>query len=126
MSLTFGEYLRQKRQSCNIALRKLAQILDISAPYLSDIENNRRNAPAIDKLELIADTLSLSDTEKSKLFDLAGGSHNEVAPDLPQYINQNSYVAVALRKARDLNAREEDWLKFVKELEERTGKMDNV
>ena len=37
-------------------------------------------------------------------------------PDLPEYIKPREYVSVALRTARDLDADEADWMKFVEDL----------
>ena len=53
--------------------------------------------------------------------DLAGKKRNSVAPDLPDYIMEPDYVSAALRTARDLDASEADWLKFVEELRQRKG-----
>lgn len=118
---TFGEFLQKKREEKKITLRRMAEMLKMSAPYLSDIEKGRRNPPEMEKLELIAQTLLLSDEEKSIMLDLAGKMRNSVAPDLPEYIIDRGYVSAALRTARDLNASEDDWLRFVEELKQRKG-----
>ena len=55
------------------------------------------------------------------MFDLAGESKNEIAPDLPNYIRDNDSVVVALRTARDLGATQKDWENFVRELREKRG-----
>ena len=55
------------------------------------------------------------------MFDLAGEKRDDVAPDLPDYIKERDYVSAALRTARDLDAGEEEWLEFVKELKRRKG-----
>ena len=44
-----------------------------------------------------------------------------MAPDLPSYIMERGYVSAALRTARDLDAGEEEWMKFVAELKKRKG-----
>lgn len=51
---TFGGLIRAKRISLAVALRQMAQRLEVSAPYLSDIEHDRRNPPPSDLLEKIA------------------------------------------------------------------------
>lgn len=117
----FGEFLQKKRTERKITLRKMAEQLNMSAPYLSDIEKGRRNPPEMEKLELISNILLLSDEEKSLMLDLAGRMRNSVAPDLPEYIMGRDYVSAALRTARDLDADEADWLRFVKELKDRKG-----
>ena len=91
----------------------MAERIGISAPYLSDIEKDWHNPPEMDKLELISHVLLLS--------DLAGRKRNSVAPDLPGYIMEREYVSAALRTARDLDAGEEEWMKFVAELKKRKG-----
>ncbi len=117
----FGEFIQRKRMERKIPLRKMAESIGISAPYLSDIEKDRRNPPEMDKLELISQILLLSEDEKSTMLDLAGRKRNSVAPDLPGYIMAREYVSAALRTARDLDAGEEEWMKFVAELKKRKG-----
>lgn len=117
----FGEFLQKKREEAQITLRGMATKLDVSPSYLSDIEKGRRNPPEMDKLDLIANILHLSDDDKTVMLDLAGKMRNTVAPDLPEYIMERDYVSAALRTARDLDASEADWLRFVEELKQRKG-----
>ena len=117
----FGDYIAQKRLEKNISLRKMADMVGLSAPYWSDIEKNRKNPPSLDKLELIASILGLPEDEKTVMLDLAGNGRNTVGPDIPEYIKENDYVAAALRTARDLGANEDDWEKFVADLRKRKG-----
>ena len=117
----FGDYIVAKRKEKDISLRKMAELVGLSAPYWSDIEKNRKNPPSLEKLEQIATILGLDDTEKSEMLDLAGDQRDTVAPDIPAYIKENDYVAVALRTARDLGASEDDWEQFVAELKKRKG-----
>ena len=117
----FGVFLQKKREAKQITLRKMAEMLKMSAPYLSDIEKGRRNPPEMDKLDQIAQILLLSDEERTVMLDLAGKMRNTVAPDLPEYIMERDYVSAALRTARDLDASEADWLRFVEELKQRKG-----
>ena len=104
-----------------MTLRKLAELLGVSAPYLSDIEKNRRNPPDLDKLEKIAEILKLEPDEWTGMLNLAGKGRNTVALDLPEYIMERDYVSAALRVARDLGAGEKEWEKFVKDLQKRKG-----
>ena len=69
---TFGEFLQRKREVSKITLRRLAEMLNLSAPFLSDVEKGNRNPPDLAKLEQIADILSLSIEDKYTMFDLAG------------------------------------------------------
>lgn len=119
--LNFGDFITQKREEKQITLREMAKKLGITPPYLSDVEKERRNPFDLEKLEIITNILMLSEEDKTIKLDLAGKKRNEVAPDLPEYIMERDYVSVALRTARDLDAGEEEWLEFVKELKKRKG-----
>ena len=99
----------------------MAELMDLSPAFWSDIEKDRKNPPALDKLELLAEKLCLSDEDKGIMLDLAGKRRDTVAPDIPAYIMGNDYVAAALRTVRDLGASEEDWEHFVEELKKRKG-----
>ena len=117
----FGDFLHQKRIAKGDSYRDLAAVLGVSAPYISDIEKDRRNAPSMEKLEILAEYLALTADEKSIMFDLAGKKKSEVAPDIPGYIKDHDYVASALRTARDLGADEKDWQDFIDDLKRRKG-----
>ncbi len=119
--ITFGEFLQRKREEKEITLRRMADKLGFSAPFLSDVEKGRRNPPDLAKLEQIADILSMSVEDKETMFDLAGKKRDSVAPDLPEYIKNREYVAAALRTARDLDAGEDEWLRFIRDLQQRKG-----
>jgi transcriptional regulator with XRE-family HTH domain len=118
---SFGEFIASKREEKKITLREMARLLKITPPYLSDIEKDRRNSPDKDKLDEIAVILSLTEEECSYMYDLAGKKRNSISPDLPEYIMERDYVRAALRKAMDLNVGEDEWKKFIEELEDRKG-----
>lgn len=117
----FGEYLAALREDRDFTLRELARQLGVSAPFLSDVEKNRSAPLTKDRLDKVAEVLHLNTDEKITMFDLVGRQRNTVAPDLPEYIIGRDYVAAALRTARDLNAGEAEWLKFVEDLKNREG-----
>lgn len=64
----FGDRLREIRVANRIPLREIARKMDISAPYLSDVELNRRNPPSEEKIRRLADLLAVDPKE---LLDLA-------------------------------------------------------
>jgi len=117
----FGDFIAKKREERQITLREMARRLEISAPFLSDVEKDRRNPFDSDRLETTAGILELGKQERELMYDLAGKRRNSVAPDLPDYIMERDYVSAALRTARDLDAGEEEWLQFVEELKRRKG-----
>ena len=107
----FGDFISRKRIEKKITIRKMADMLGVSAPFLTDVE----------KLNQLAHILELTKEEKDEMLNLAGKKRNAVAPDLPEYIMQRDYVSAALRTARDLDAGEEEWQRFVEELKKRKG-----
>ena len=116
--ITFGGFIREKRLAAKINLRKLAEILDISPAFLSDIENDHRYPPDKDKIYKIAEVLELSKEDTDLLFDLAAGNKkNSVSPDIAEYIMAQDKSRVALRMARDKGAGEEEWEKIIRMLE---------
>lgn len=117
----FGEFLQHKREQQKITLRQLAEELDLSAPFLSDVEKGRRNSLDMDRLVMLRQILNLSDDEYETMLNLAGKQRKTVAPDLPEYIMERDYVSAALRTARDLDAGEAEWQRFVEELKNRKG-----
>lgn len=114
----FGDFVKDKRKEKKITLKAMAEKLNLSVPYLSDIEKNRRN-PAIDKFEELIGMLDLSTEEQELLNDLAGKARNEVSPDLQAYIMESDvspYVRAALWKAKQNAASIEEWKHIIEEL----------
>ena len=117
----FGDFISRKRIEKKITIRKMADMLGVSAPFLTDVEKDRRNPFDIEKLNQLAHILELTKEEKDEMFNLAGKKRKAVAPDLPEYIMQRDYVSAALRTARDLDDGEVEWQRFVEELRKRKG-----
>ena len=115
---TFGEFLAAKRREKEIPSTYVTDALNISPGYYCDIEKNRRNPPDRSTLAKIVQILQLYDSDVDTFYDLAGKARSEAPPDLPEYINQNEVVRVALRLAKD-NGSDDDWLGFISLLESR-------
>lgn len=122
----FGEFITAKRKAKEISLRRMAELLDFSPAYWSDIEKGRRNPPNYNKLEEIARLLGLSTEEIDKMIDLASEDRNEIPMDLPEYIKDSGLARTALRKARkkdEVEGRsditEKAWRQFIKALDEK-------
>lgn len=118
-SVTFGEYLKHKRDEKQISLREVARGLGVSAPFLSDVENNRRAPLTEERLADLGNVLNLNEQEKAEMYDIVGRQRGLLAPDLNPYVTDRPYVNAALRTARNLEANEEDWQRFVADLVKR-------
>jgi transcriptional regulator with XRE-family HTH domain len=123
---TFGSFVRAKRLEADITLRGMAQILDISPVYMSNIETDRNPAPRADILENLAKALRLDKHEREIMYDLAAESKNYAAipGDLPEYISANEYARIALRVAKDVDATDTEWIEFIEKLKKRSGQED--
>ncbi len=115
-TVTCGEYLKHKREEKQISLREVARTLGVSAPFLSDVENNRRGPLTEERLADLAKVLNLNEKEQSEMYDIVGKQKGLLAPDLNPYVTERPYVNAALRTARNLEANEEDWQRFVDDL----------
>ena len=120
---TFGSFVREKRQSLGLSLRTLAAKLDLSPVYLSNIENDRRPAPARAYLERLEQELHLSRAETEQMLDLAAKSqNNRVSADLPDYIMDREIVRAALRTAKEADATDQEWQDFIDRINRRMEK----
>lgn len=120
----FGEFIAERRKNEKISLRTMAELLELSPSYWSDIEKGRRNPPSIDKLIELSKILKLSSKEFDKMVDMASEDRDEIPMDLPDYIKDSDLVKVALRKARKMdevkgknNVTEKAWREFIKTLD---------
>ena len=128
--MTFGEYIRQMRKGdCSdnyMSLRTLAAKCDLSPMHLSNIENSRRPAPAKEYLNRMMDVLRLDKAERETFYELAAKSKNAVAEDLPDYINVNNVVQLALCTAKDVDATDDEWQEFIEKLKPRDKQREDM
>ncbi len=85
-----GEFIREKREAAGLSLRELARRVEITAPFLSDIELGRR-APAEKNLSLIAKELGIP-LEEMQQYD-----HRDTVSDFKAIIEGNPDLALAFR-----------------------------
>ena len=63
MENEFGKFIRKKRKDKNITLVQLAKKTGLSQPYLSQIENGKRDTSRVDIINKIASALEIDSTE---------------------------------------------------------------
>lgn len=96
--MNFGDYISQKRKEKDFTIRELANKLNISFTYLSDVEKGRAKAFKQETLKKIIEVLQLNKDESDELNDLAGESKDTVAPDIAEYLKNHPEAVVAFRK----------------------------
>ena len=97
---TFGTYIRSLRLYRGFGLRELARQLGISAPYLSDLEKDKRGAPPVDLVRAIVKIL---DADSENIYDLAGKSRNTIASDIEDLLIAKPEIVSLLRSANFFN-----------------------
>ena len=120
----FGDFIAKKRKEKEISLRGMAELLNLSPAYWSDIEKGRRNPPNINILHELAKVLGLSNGEIDMMVDMASEDRDEIPMDLPDYIKESDLARTALRKARKksetsgTDATKKAWEDFIKALDD--------
>ena len=114
--MVFGEFIKERRLAKGINLRKLAELTGFAPGYLSDIEQGKRNSPTPEKLAKIIEVLELTEEDITLMNDLAAHSRETVAPDISEYVMNNDSVRVALRKARELQLGDKEWMKIIESM----------
>lgn len=123
MEQNFGEYIEALRRERSKSLRETAKAIDVSPQFYSEVEKGRRSAFTAERLEKLKAYFALPDDQAEIMYNKAAESRKTkdvtVPQDFSDYIVQRDYAMSALRLAKELNADEEDWQRFVDELKKR-------
>lgn len=96
----FGPHIRELRLAKGVTLREFARLLEVTPTYISQIEQEKFNPPAEDRIVRMAELLGV---DADELLGLAG----RVADDLPEIIREHPReMATFLRTASGLSAAE--------------------
>ncbi len=91
-AVTLGEMIRNLRDKADLSLRELAKQVEVSAPFMSDVELGRRY-PGDDVLARIATCLKADVAELKKL------DHRESVADFKRILDSNPNLGMAFRAA---------------------------
>jgi choline kinase/DNA-binding XRE family transcriptional regulator len=116
---TFGAYIKRMREIRGIGLREMARLVGISPPYLSDIEQDKREAPS---KEVIIKMNSVLESNLEHLYDLAGLNSKKIPPDLPEIIKDYPELSKLIRAVKNRNLSSQQILRIAKDLEQKTIK----
>lgn len=123
-NMTFAQFIRRKRleSSEELTLKGVAEKLGISLTMYSDIEKGRRVPSDTFDYEMLANLFQLDAREKALLYDLAARRKRIVPTDIEDtlmYSEAGNLARIALRMTNDGTANEEDWKRFIRELEKK-------
>ena len=103
-----GERIRRVRQERGLGLRETAKRIDISATYLSRIENCQESSPPAEKV--IRELADLLEDNFDELMQLAG----RVPEDVEHVIKTDPDMPTFLRTAREKNVSAAEMLEWLK------------
>jgi transcriptional regulator with XRE-family HTH domain len=104
---TLGERIRELRDQQDLSVRELARKIEVSAPFLSDVELGRRH-PSDEVLKAIAKALGTTFDDLKK--------HDSRLPvqELKRITASNPAMGFALRKVVDEEIDPDELLEFLK------------
>ena len=125
--MRFGTFIRKKRLDDPRELTQgdVSKAIGISLTYLSDIEAGRKRPFDAGTIEKFCQHLNLDDEEQAQLYDLAAKEKNSVPADIEDvlmYEPIGEMARFALRQSNAGNVTEEDWKRFIREIEAKKKK----
>lgn len=115
---TFGQVLREARLEKLFGLRKFAEMVGVSATYLSQVEQDNVAPPTADRVKRMADLIGENSDE---WIGLAG----RVPEDLPEIFRQQpTAISELLREARGLDREQlQEVTTFIRSMKTQTRHM---
>ena len=120
---SFGSYLKKLRLKAGFGLRRFANLIEMKASNLCDIEHNRRSMPK-EYVETVAEALCLEkdSPDWENFFELARKS-DELPADV-QRVAQRRFVPALLRTIDNVKLSDDDMKKLIEELQGRNNSKD--
>lgn len=109
---TLGEHIRALREKKDISVRELARQLNVSAPFLSDVELGRRH-PSDEIMRRLAGCLDTTVDELQK-YDA-----RPPVQELKRIAANDPEMGFALRRVVDKGVTSKDLLEFLKKYEKK-------
>ena len=104
---SFGEFISKRRKDLGISIKSVAQDLNVSHPYIYDIEKGNRAAPR-NHLDKLIKILQIQPLELDDFYDMAHATHGYFY-EFEEYLKTNRYARTALRLAKEKNLSDEEW-----------------
>ena len=111
---SFGKFITKRRQELGMSLRQLAIEVNLSAAYISDIENGARKAPKNHITEIIK-ALNIQSCELDDFYAMAHATHG-YCYEFEEYLTSHPKARTALRLAKSENMSDEKWEKLINQM----------
>lgn len=120
---SFGSYLKQLRLKAGFGLRRFANLIEMKASNLCDIEHGRRSMPK-EYLEPVAEALGLENNSSDweKFFELACKS-DELPADV-QRLARRRFVPALLRTIDNVKLSDDEIKRLIGEIQGRKAPED--
>lgn len=109
----FGQFISEQKHKHSLQSNELAEMLNISKGYLSQLEHGKRVCPDQELLIKMIEVFNLNDQEQILIFDLYEKASGKLSPDIVEYVQSKDIVKKALRAAKAVNATDNDWEMFI-------------
>ncbi|MCL2630632.1 MAG: helix-turn-helix domain-containing protein [Firmicutes bacterium] len=104
----FGGFIRLRREALGKSLRGMAADLGIAAPYLSDMENDKRYPPTGDLLKRMEELLCKGNPELQYYFNEAAGfGRDDLPPDMVEHLKSHFSTRLLVRLLMQVDLRPE-------------------
>ncbi len=110
-SMSFGEYLKELRNSCvpSMTQETLANAIGRTKMTISQFEKGKNAPPQGELLDKIISALNLDYDQENRLRFLAAEYRKQVPGDVEEYFFNNPNVCKAIRAAQNANLSDSDW-----------------
>ncbi len=109
----FGQFISEQKRKHSLQSNELAEMLNISKGYLSQLEHGKRVCPDQELLIRMIEVFNLNEEERIIIFDLYEKASGKLSPDIAEYVQSKDIVKKALRVAKAVNASDNDWEMFI-------------
>ena len=109
----FGQFISEQKRKHSLQSKELAEMLDISMGYLSQLEHGKRVCPDQELLKKMIEVFNLNEEESCMVFDLYEKASGKLSPDIVEYVKSREIIKKALRAAKAVNATDSDWEMFI-------------
>lgn len=109
----FGQFISEQKRKHSLQSNELAEMLNISKGYLSQLEHGKRVCPDQELLIKMIEVFNLNEEERIIIFDLYEKASGKLSPDIAEYVQSKDIIKKALRAAKAVNATDADWEMFI-------------